>query len=237
MTRFVALLPAAGSGSRMTADRPKQYLPLLGKPLLFHTLLALADTPEIDQVVLVLSPEDTGFDAALTGIDLDSELSGKLTVLRCGGDSRAETVRNGLTAIASNLATDDWVLVHDAARPCLRSTIVSKLIVSLRDDPVGGLLAVPIADTLKRADSAERIAATVPRDALWRAQTPQMFRHGMLLAALQTGADGSITDEASAIEAQGLAPRLVMGDERNIKVTYPTDLALAALYLQAAQPD
>ncbi|PHV13466.1 2-C-methyl-D-erythritol 4-phosphate cytidylyltransferase [Chitinimonas sp. BJB300] len=236
MTRFIALLPAAGSGSRMATDTPKQYLPLLGKPLLVHTLFALACSPEIDQVVLVLSPEDEWFDSTVDNACLGNELGSKLTVLRCGGDSRAETVRNGLMALTSHLAADDWVLVHDAARPCLQSADVSRLIATLRDDPVGGLLALPIADTIKRADKAERITATVPRDALWRAQTPQMFRHGMLLNALQNSADGSVTDEASALEAQSLAPRLVMGDERNIKVTYPADLALAALYLQAAQP-
>ncbi|MBL8509094.1 MAG: 2-C-methyl-D-erythritol 4-phosphate cytidylyltransferase, partial [Chitinimonas sp.] len=156
-----------------------------------------------------------------------------LTVLRCGGASRAETVRNGLQALAGELAADDWVLVHDAARPCIAPADVARLITALREDSVGGLLAVPVADTLKRADAACRVAGTVPRDGLWRAQTPQMFRHGVLCRALAEGACEAITDEASAIEAAGMSPRLVVGDERNIKVTYPQDLALAALYLQA----
>jgi 2-C-methyl-D-erythritol 4-phosphate cytidylyltransferase len=224
--RFIALVPAAGSGSRMGSATPKQYLPLLGKPLLVHTLAALAAAPDIDRVVLVLSPEDEWFDSDAVGVDQ------KLTVLGCGGASRAETVRNGLTALAGEVAADDWILVHDAARPCLTPADIGRLIATLRGDPVGGILAVPVADTLKRSNGSDQIAATVPRDGLWRAQTPQMFRHGMLLDALRRAADDSITDEASAIEALGHAPRLVPGSERNIKVTYPADLTLAALYLQ-----
>ncbi|GAB3267861.1 IspD/TarI family cytidylyltransferase [Chitinimonas naiadis] len=227
MSRFIALVPAAGSGSRMASITPKQYLPLLGEPLLLHTLRALAASRSLASVVLVLSPQDEWFDLAWQA-QVD-----KLSVLRCGGASRAETVRNGLAALAGELSAEDWVLVHDAARPCITADAVDGLIATLRDDPVGGLLAVPVADTLKRADEAERVAATVPRQGLWRAQTPQMFRHGLLLDALSRVADDSITDEASAIEASGLTPRLVAGSERNIKVTYPDDLALAALFLQA----
>lgn len=244
MSRYIALLPAAGSGSRMASSTPKQYLPLMGEPLMLHTLRALATVAQIEQVVVVLSPEDEWFDLVETALATTashahpghSELAQKLRVLRCGGASRAETVRNGLRELASTLDAADWVLVHDAARPCLQAGDVIRLIDSLQSDPVGGLLAVPVADTLKRADAAERVATTVSRAQLWRAQTPQMFRHGALLAALSSCADSSITDEASALEAQGLAPRLIMGSERNIKVTYPADLALATLYLQAATP-
>lgn len=227
MAAFIALLPAAGSGSRMGAATPKQYLPLLGVPLLRHTLHALSATESINQVVLVISPDDAWFDEQWRA-DFP-----KLAVLRCGGASRAETVRNGLLALANTVAADDWILVHDAARPCIQSADIETLIRELRDDPVGGLLALPMADTLKRADGEQRIAATVPRNGLWRAQTPQMFRHGLLLKALSQLADDSITDEASAIEAAGLSPKLVVGSERNIKVTFPADLALAALYLQS----
>jgi 2-C-methyl-D-erythritol 4-phosphate cytidylyltransferase len=234
--RHIALLPAAGSGSRMGSDKPKQYLPLLGKPLLWHTLAALNAVPEIDRVVLVLSPDDTEFDRCLPDLAADATvrlaLQRKLAVLRCGGASRAETVRNGLEAIVTAVSPQDWVLVHDVARPCIAPADVSRLIATLADDPVGGILAVPVADTLKRSDGGERIAATVPRAGLWRAQTPQMFRQGMLLDALRHAADDSITDEASAIEASGQAPKLVPGSERNIKVTYPDDLVLAAMYLQ-----
>ncbi|WP_374357340.1 2-C-methyl-D-erythritol 4-phosphate cytidylyltransferase [Chitinimonas sp.] len=228
--RFIALLPAAGAGSRMGSELPKQYLPLLGKPLLAHTLSALAAAPQLDRLVLVLSPEDGWFESIVPHL---GELQGKLTVLRCGGASRAESVRNGLAALASELACDDWVLVHDAARPCIAASDIGRLIDALRDEPVGGILALPVADTLKRADGGGQIAATVSRTGLWRAQTPQMFRYGLLRDALDQAADDTITDEASAIEASGHAPRLVLGNERNIKVTYPDDLALAALYLQA----
>ncbi|MDN3576503.1 2-C-methyl-D-erythritol 4-phosphate cytidylyltransferase [Chitinimonas viridis] len=227
MSRYVALLPAAGAGSRMASSVPKQYLALLGEPLLLHTLRAMLAVAELDKVVLVLSADDSWFEPDWV-VDMP-----RLTVLRCGGASRAETVRNGLQALAGELAADDWVLVHDAARPCIDPADVARLITTLGDDSVGGLLAVPVADTLKRADAACRVAATVPRDGLWRAQTPQMFRHGALCRALAEGACEAITDEASAIEAAGMSPSLVMGDERNIKVTYPQDLALAALYLQA----
>ncbi|MBV8467994.1 MAG: 2-C-methyl-D-erythritol 4-phosphate cytidylyltransferase [Burkholderiales bacterium] len=217
----------------MGAATPKQYLPLLGKPLLAHTLEALAAVEPIASVVLVLSPEDEWFDAEA----LSADCRQKLDVRRCGGASRAESVRNGLRAIAPVVASDDWVLVHDAARPCVAQADVLNLIDTLCDDEVGGILAVPVADTLKRADLHERITATVPREALWRAQTPQMFRHGLLLTALERTADEQITDEASAMEAMGLAPRLVRGNERNIKVTYPADLTLAAGYLQSDQVD
>lgn len=236
--RHIALLPAAGTGSRMGGETPKQYLPLLGKPLLWHTLAALSAVAEIDRIVLVLSPDNVEFDRCLPQLAADPAvrlaLQRKLSVLRCGGASRAETVRNGLAALAGEVAAQDWVLVHDVARPCVAPADVRRLIAALADDPVGGILATPVADTLKRAVDG-RIDATVPRAGLWRAQTPQMFRHGALLAALSQAADDSITDEASAIELQGQAPRLVMGSERNLKVTYPDDLALAALYLQAKE--
>jgi len=158
----------------------------------------------------------------------------RIEVLRCGGATRAETVLNGLDAMSRICAADDWVLVHDAARPCLPDDMLAKLLDEVADDPVGGLLAVPVADTLKRAasDSASgtRAEATVPRADLWQAQTPQMFRHGMLSQALRTaGAD--MTDEASAVEQLGLQPRLIESDSRNLKVTYPQDLELAALIL------
>ncbi len=224
MSRFIALVPAAGSGSRMGSELPKQYLPLSGRPLIEHTLRALAAHPRIDRVFVVLSPEDGWWE----GQGIRHE---KLAVLRCGGAVRADSVKNGLKAIASEIATDDWVLVHDAARPCLRPEHVDRMLAELADDEVGGILAVPVADTLKRAEAGQRIAETVPREGLWQAQTPQMFRHGLLLKAL--GAAGSmVTDEASAIELMGLKPRLVEGDARNLKVTYPRDLELAALILE-----
>jgi 2-C-methyl-D-erythritol 4-phosphate cytidylyltransferase len=224
MSRFVALVPAAGFGSRMGGNLPKQYLSLLGRPLIEHTLRALASHPRIEKVFVVLSPEDGGWDEQ--GIRLE-----KLKVLRCGGELRAQSVANGLKAMAGEVSADDWVLVHDAARPCLRAEHLDRMIETLANDPVGGILAVPVADTLKRSGPEQRIAETVPREGLWQAQTPQMFRHGLLLKALEAAGSG-VTDEASAIEQMGLQPKLVEGDARNLKVTYPRDLELAALILE-----
>jgi 2-C-methyl-D-erythritol 4-phosphate cytidylyltransferase len=226
MSRFHALIPAAGSGSRMGGEMPKQYLAINGVPLIAHALSALSRAPRIDRLVVVLSPDDTWWD------NFDwSAWEGRLNVLRCGGSTRAETVLNGLEAIADWCATDDWVLVHDAARPCLPAAALGRLLDITADDAVGGLLAVPVADTLKRADAACRVELTVPRAGLWQAQTPQMFHHGILREALRA-AGGDITDEASAIERLGLRPRLVESDSRNLKVTYPQDLRLASLILE-----
>jgi len=229
---FYALIPAAGTGTRMggaalnQSTAPKQYMPLNGVPLIAHALIVLAREPRISKLFVVISPDDVWWD--------NYEWQGwedRLQVLRCGGATRAETVLNGLKAMASECAADDWVLVHDAARPCLPAESLSQLLDEVADDAVGGLLAVPVADTLKRADAECRVAATVPRAGLWQAQTPQMFRHGMLSEALRAaGAD--MTDEASAIEQMGLHPRLVECDSRNLKVTYPQDLRLASLILE-----
>jgi len=228
----IALVPAAGSGSRMGSDVPKQYLPLLGRPLITHTLDALAASPLIDRVVVVVSADDGWFDDA----KLSETCRKKLTLLRCGGATRAESVRNGLRALEASTQADDWVLVHDAARPCITVDDIASLSDALAENPVGGLLAVPVADTLKRADGQLRVLETVPRTALWRAQTPQMFRIGLLTDALNQSAAAEITDEASAVERLGLQPQLVPGSERNIKVTYPSDIALAASFIQAAAP-
>ena len=179
MPRHFAIVPAAGSGSRFGSRKPKQYLGLLGRPLLHHTLAALVDCPEIDRVWVALSPEDGEWD----GYDW-SGLGPKLETLRCGGATRADSVRNGLRAAAMVASDDDWILVHDAARPCLSREMLAALLGELADDQVGGLLAVPVADTLKRADGERRVAATEPRDGLWQAQTPQMFRYGLLKEAL-----------------------------------------------------
>lgn len=208
----------------MGGSLPKQYLPLLGRPLIEHTLRTLASHPRIYRVFVVLSPEDGGWDEL--GISLE-----KLVVLRCGGEARAQSVANGLKAMADEVADDDWVLVHDAARPCLRAEHLDRMLDELAEDSVGGILAVPVADTLKRSGPEQRIAETVAREGLWQAQTPQMFRHGQLLLALEAAGSG-VTDEASAIERMGLQPKLVEGDARNLKVTYPRDLELAALILR-----
>ena len=222
MSEFHALVPAAGFGARMGHELPKQYLPLAGQPLIFHALNTLCACTEITTVFVVLAPDDTLFHS------YDWTCFGdKLQPLFCGGETRAASVLNGL--LASELEPDDWVLVHDAARPCLTQAHLAKLIAELRDDDVGGILAVPVADTLKRADDQQRIVRTEEREGLWQAQTPQMFRAGLLAHALQQCK--AVTDEASAIEALGLSPKLVAGDSSNFKVTYPQDLRLAELLL------
>lgn len=220
-----ALIPAAGGGSRMGAECPKQYLPLLGKPMIWHALKTLASVAAIERVFVVLAPDDELWDTH----DWNG-FADRLVVLRCGGATRAESVTNGLRAMRGQVDTNDWVLVHDAARCCLTSAHVEKLIEEIGDDPVGGLLAVPVADTLKRAEDGTRISITVPREKLWQAQTPQMFRHGMLLDAL--GRAPIVTDEASAIESLGFQPKLVAADATNLKVTWPLDLQLAGWILK-----
>ena len=226
--RHFAIVPAAGSGSRMGAARPKQYLSLLGRPLIHHALSVLCAAPAVDAVFVVLSVDDTEW-----ATHDWSALGPKLRPLFCGGATRADSVLGGLRAIAGEAAAGDWVLVHDAARPCLAPWHVDKLVRELANDEVGGLLAVPVADTLKRADEHRHVCETVPRDSLWQAQTPQMFRYVMLRRALEHAKD--VTDEASAIEAAGLRPRLVQGDATNLKVTYPLDLHLAEWILQSRQ--
>ncbi len=223
MSEFYALVPAAGSGSRMGGELPKQYLPLAGKPMVHHALATLCECADIGAVFVVLAPDDVHW----RRYDW-SHFGDKLQPLFCGGATRAESVRNGL--MASELEPDDWVMVHDAARPCLSQAQLARLINELRDDAVGGILAVPVADTLKRADATQRIAQTENRTGLWQAQTPQMFRTGLLLQALQQA--HGVTDEASAVEALGLKPKLVESETTNFKVTYAQDMRLAELMLK-----
>lgn len=222
MSELHALVPAAGFGARMGHELPKQYLPLAGRPMIAHALNALCACPEIGMVFVVLASDDKMFHT----YDW-SRFGDKLQPLFCGGERRSDTVLNGL--IASEREPDDWVLVHDAARPCLTQAHLAKLIAELRNDEVGGILAVPVADTLKRAEDNGRIAHTEDRAGLWQAQTPQMFRAGLLVQALQQS--GNVTDEASAIEALGLHPKLVLSESSNLKVTYPQDMLLAELLL------
>lgn len=222
-----ALVPAAGNGSRMggEASTRKQYLSLCGRPMIHHALATLCAVSRISRVFVVLSPDDADWDAHDWSV-----LGPKLSPLFCGGATRAESVRNGLRATASQVREHDWILVHDAARPCLAPWHVDALIDTVGDDDAGGLLAVPVSDTLKRADGEGRTAATVARDALWQAQTPQMFRHAKLRRALES--HSGVTDEAGAMEMQGFRPLLVAADPTNLKVTYPLDLQLAGWILQ-----
>lgn len=223
--KFIALVPAAGSGARLGAQTPKQYLELARQPMLYHCLRAFAQVERIEQTYVLLHPDDSIWET------LDSTcFSGRVTALRCGGETRADTVRGALAMLAPRVDTNDWVLVHDAARPLIAVAAINALIDALAQDTVGGLLALPVADTVKQEQEG-RVVQTVSRDHLWLAQTPQMFRHGLLREALARSAAHSITDEAQAVEAMGLKPRLVRGDARNLKITYPQDLALAELLL------
>ncbi|MCX7171594.1 MAG: 2-C-methyl-D-erythritol 4-phosphate cytidylyltransferase [Proteobacteria bacterium] len=222
---YFALVPAAGNGARMGGERPKQYLPLAGRPLIYHALATLCGVARIQRVFVVLAPDD----AEWSRHDW-AALGPKLAPLFCGGATRAESVRNGLRATASQVQAQDWMLVHDAARPCLAPWHVAELIDGVADHDDGGILAVPVTDTLKRADESGGISATVSREALWQAQTPQMFRHAYLRRALENHAH--VTDEAGAMEALGFHPKLVAADPTNLKVTYPLDLLLAKWILQ-----
>ena len=226
MTAFFSLIPAAGVGSRMAAALPKQYLQVAGRPVLRHVLEVFAAAPSISHSFVVVSPDD----AMIARVLLPAPaLVGQVTVLRTGGASRRDTVRNALQAMRDRVADDDWVLVHDAARPGLTLDLLEHLVAVLRDDPVGGLLALPVVDTLKRASDDDRVSTTVARDDLWTAQTPQMFRYRLLCDALAQ--ERSFTDEASAVEALGLQPKLVVGSPRNFKITLPADIVLADLFL------
>ena len=230
--RYFALIPAAGVGARMGAAYPKQYATLAGKSMLRHVLDTFAAHEAITHTFAVVSGDDGYIDDVMQddGIAGGPSLAGRVTIVHDGGDTRRQSVLNGLLAMRPQIADDEWVLVHDAARPGLSAALVDRLIAGVRDDEVGGLLALPVVDTLKRSDSDGRVSATVPRTCLWSAQTPQMFRYGLLKKALEAAAD--VTDEAGAIEAMGLAPRLVAGSPRNMKVTLPGDLSLAELYLK-----
>ncbi len=228
MVQFHVIIPAAGTGSRMANVLPKQYMPLAGKPIISHTIEVFFSNPRISSIHLALSADD----AFWRSLSLDP--ASKLKLHYTGGNSRSETVLNSLQALLndSKIADDDWVLVHDAARPGLTNNLLNHLLNTLEHDAVGGLLALPVADTLKEADAKNRIVKTIPRDSLWQAQTPQMFRAKTLQQALQSF-DGAPTDEAQAIEALGLNPKLVQGELRNMKVTFPQDLALLELLFAA----
>lgn len=222
--KLIAVVPAAGVGSRMAADRPKQYLHIAGKTILEHTIDRLLQHPQVERVVVAISEHDPYFPTL--------PLADHPQVTRVdGGAERADSVFSGLAAIDD---PDAWVLVHDAARPCLRQQDLDRLIIEAQASEYGAILAVPVRDTMKRGNGQKEIAVTVERSDLWHALTPQMFRAGQLKQALEKAlADGAmVTDEASALEHCGMAPKLVTGRADNLKVTQPEDLAIAEFYLQ-----
>lgn len=221
--RYWALIPCAGSGSRAGGAGPKQYQPVAGLPMVRHTLAAFAAVPQLQRTLVVVAPGDRF---------LEPDATASHALADCGGATRAASVTNGLAVLRSlGARDDDWVLVHDAARCLVTAQQIIQLIQACAQDAVGGLLALPLPDTLKQEQDG-RVAGTLPRHDKWLAQTPQMFRLGLLQRALaQTGV--AVTDESSAIEALGLAPRLVSGSAQNFKVTYPEDFALAEAVLRA----
>lgn len=226
---YWAIVPAAGIGSRMASHRPKQYLLLHGKPILQHTLERL-NLPKIAGIVVSLANEDPYW----------KTLTLPRPVIRVsGGTERCHSVLNGLQALQQQAKPNDWVLVHDAARPCVRVADIEKLMTQLTHHPVGGLLAAPVRDTMKRThpepnSNRLEVIETVNREGLWHALTPQMFRLEALSNALQSLLDHNelVTDEAQAMEKQGYRPLLIEGHADNIKITHPQDLSLAELYLQ-----
>jgi 2-C-methyl-D-erythritol 4-phosphate cytidylyltransferase len=223
-----AVVPAAGAGRRMSTNIPKQYLPLGEKTVLEHTLDTLLACRQLAGVVVVLSAGDGYWP------DLQDRYSRERLETVIGGAERSHSVLNGLTHLVGKTDADDWVLVHDAARPCVRLTDIDTLINTLSATSHGGLLGVPVADTMKQVDDDDRVTATVAREGLWHAYTPQMFRIGMLRAALQHAIDNDllVTDEAGAMELAGYQPQMVQGQRDNIKITVSSDLELAAFYLQ-----
>ncbi|HFC8547631.1 TPA: 2-C-methyl-D-erythritol 4-phosphate cytidylyltransferase [Neisseria lactamica] len=223
----IALIPAAGIGARFGADKPKQYVEIGGKTVLEHTVCIFQNHPSIDMTVVAVSPEDVladGFQTAFAGVE----------VWKNGGQTRAETVRNGVEKLLETglAAETDNILVHDAARCCLPSEALTRLIEQAGNAAEGGILAIPVADTLKRGEGGE-ISATVDRSGLWQAQTPQLFRTGLLYRALAAENLDGITDEASAVEKLGVRPLLIQGDACNLKLTQPQDERLVRLLLNA----
>lgn len=223
-----AVIPAAGIGKRMRNRTPKQYLRLRGRTVIEHTLAQFISHRKISGIIVAIDSQDSIWPSLI--ID-----SSKPLITAGGGRERAHSVQNALRRLDSTAQTDDWILVHDAVRPCLTRHDLDKLLVMLEGDPVGGILAAPVRDTLKRGDPDNRIEETVDRTGLWHALTPQMFRLGVLRNALEAAIAGReiITDEAAAVERAGLKPRLVEGRSDNVKITHPEDLGLAERILAA----
>src|SRR5260221_3350204 len=225
MPKVFALVLAAGQGTRIGDALPKQYIPIAGKPLMFHSIESIAAVTRVERLFVVLSPLDRDW-----GAHDWSALPDKVEAAFCGGAHRAQRVSNPLAQIETSVTKADWILVRDAARPCIQTELVEQFLDEINEDEVGGLLAMPLADTLKTADENLRVASTVPRRNLWRAQTPQMFRYELLRKGLEK--KPTATDEAEAVESIGYQPpRLVQGENTNIKVTFAEDLEIAELIL------
>ncbi len=225
-----AIVPAAGIGQRMSGVLPKQYIEVNGKPILAHTLDVICQIPHVKKVIIPLHPNDHYWSSLI-----DLPYDNVMTVT--GGELRNDSVLNALTAIKNNAQAQDWVLVHDAVRPCITVNDICELLMQIADHPVGGLWGVPVRDTLKQVDANQNVEKTVPRECLWHAQTPQIFRFELLYQALQKTKDDkiNITDDASAIEYLGYHPKMVQGNYTNIKITWPEDLIMAAHWFKHAE--
>ena len=224
-----AIIPAAGIGSRMDSDIPKQYLQLGGKSVLEHTLEIFVANARIERIVVVLNPEDTYWRKLWS----DRNMPAKIEIVS-GGAERSQSVVNALEYMIEQPDAGSWALVHDAARPCLRTADLDALLADIETEEIGAILGSPVRDTMKRTDGDATVAATVEREGLWHALTPQLFRAKQLLAAYREGisANSSLTDESSAMELAGYSPRLVIGHADNIKITRIEDLELAELFLR-----
>jgi len=227
MSKYHVLIPSAGRGTRMQSTLPKQYLSLLGQPLLRHVIQRFESCEQIDSITIVIAEDDLDWQPSL----LDG--CQKTQVISCGGATRAESVLNGLKALRDRVQPADWMLVHDAARPGIDQEMLQRLMDAVGTSDTGGILALPLADTLKRADHQGGITETIPREHLWQAQTPQMFRYVDLHNALHTYLSRHPTDEAQAMEWMGKQPQLVLGSLKNMKVTYPDDLQVVAALMQS----
>jgi len=232
--KYWAVIPAAGAGKRMASKIPKQYLPLAGKTVLEQTLNVFIQHPDISGIVLAVTEGDPYWQEIAINYNQENMTP---VFIAPGGQERCHSVLNALKELTVHASDNDWALVHDAARPCLTGSDIDQLITKLTDSPAGGLLGLPMADTVKRCDKEQNVIETVERSDLWRALTPQMFPVKLLKDALTLAIKNKalVTDEASAIELQGLKPKMVEGQPGNIKITHPGDLQLAALFFAKAQ--
>jgi 2-C-methyl-D-erythritol 4-phosphate cytidylyltransferase len=224
--KYWVVIPAAGVGSRMGVDRPKQYISVNDKTILEHTIDCFLQREEIEKIIVAISPEDEYWPTL--------EIANNEKIITApGGEERYQSVLNSLHALSDKAVEDDWVLVHDAARPCLNQSAIDRLMIDLRTHDVGGILALQCRDTMKRANETGEIEKTVERESLWHAQTPQMFKYGKLLSAIEDALRQKIvvTDESMAIERAGYQPLLIQGHHENIKITHKDDLQPLKLYL------
>ena len=224
--KYWVVIPAAGEGLRMGVDKPKQYISINNKTIIEHTIDCFIYREEIEKIIVAISKEDEFWTTL--------EISGHDKIMTAsGGKERYQSVLNSLQMLSGEAEDDDWVMVHDAARPCLNQSAIDRLIIELKTHDIGGILAMPCRDTMKRSNDTGEIDETVERQSLWHAQTPQMFKYGKLLLAIQDALKNKavVTDEAMAVERLGFKPMLVLGHQENIKLTYKDDLESLKAYL------